>query len=192
MKRVAIRTACYLALAAALVGAVARPAEALESGKETFTGTVIPLGSIGPRGSMQFTAYIDGYCTDEQRKMLAQALVAEGQAGLMKVMRKTKMGRIQVGPRTGYPINVAISLPTPDGGRLVRLVTERPITVPELYSGSRSRDYQFGFIELELDAEGKGKGQLVFAAQLNVQKNGTVELENYGNNPAMISGVKQH
>jgi hypothetical protein len=161
------------------------------SATETFTGTVVPIGPVAPAVPIQFTLYIDSYCTDEEKQALVQALVSEGKQGLLNGLRKMKKGRIVIGPQTGYTINAAVSIPTATGRR-IRAVTERPIAMPELYFGTRSRDYKFGFLEIVIEGDGKGSGILVFAGDIDVPENGTVELENFGiDPPARLVGIKQ-
>ena len=56
-------------------------------------------------------------------------------------------------------------------------VTERPIHIAEVWNGSRSTDYNFGFIIFDLEGDKDGTGQVIVAAQLNVDKSGTIEIE---------------
>jgi hypothetical protein len=184
------RLACSGLVLAAILAAATSSAPARDDSRETFTGVIVPIGTIGVRGTMQFTVYVDRYATDEERQMMAKALISEGQQGLLKVLRKMKMGTIQVGPRVGYPIRAAISLQT-EKGRRIRLVTDRPITIPEIYAGSRSKDYQFGLVEFDLAGKDEGTGTIIFAAEVNVLKDGTIEVEAYGANPAKLMGVQQ-
>jgi hypothetical protein len=172
---------------AAVAGSPLRAAG--EGGKETFTGQAIPVGTVGARGALGFTAYVDSWCTEEERKALYAALIDSGQRGLVKQLKTMKHGRIVIGPRTGYDINAAISLAT-ERGRLVRLVLERPINIRELYVGTRSTDYKFAFLEFELEGDKDGTGQMIVAAQISVQKNGTVEVESYGVQPVKLMGVQ--
>jgi hypothetical protein len=184
-----LRAVPILALVVVLAAAPLA-ARAGEGSKETFTGVAMPTGGVGTRASMQFTLYIESYCTDQERLALRTALVNGGQAGLLKALKKMKKGTIVVGPRTGYTIAAAISIPTEKGRRIIA-VTERPITIPELWSGSRSTDYKFGFLAFDLEGKDGGSGQLILAAQLNVDKAGTLEIESYGVNPLRLMGVQQ-
>ncbi len=188
MRRKMTRAACYLMLAIALTGAGMTPVLAGESTEETFTGVLVPSGPAGPRAAMHFTVYIDSYSTEEERQTLARAVLEEGQEGFHDALRRMDKGRIQIGPRTGYTINAAFSIPT-DRGRKIRLVTERPIAIAELYRDSRSVEYLFGFVEFEFEDDEEGAGQMVFAAQLGVD-NETIELESFGVNPARLAGVR--
>jgi hypothetical protein len=100
-----------------------------------------------------------------------------------------KKGRIVIGPRTGYTIAAALSVPTQNGRRILA-VTERPITIPELWGSSRSLDYKFGFLAFDLDGDKDGTGQMILAAQLTVEKNGSLEVESFGVNPLRMMGVQ--
>ena len=60
--------------------------------------------------------------------------------------------------------------------------------------GSRSTDYTFGIVILDLKKNKKGKeegvGQLIYAAKVKVDGR-TVEVENYGIEPARLQGVRR-
>jgi hypothetical protein len=56
--------------------------------------------------------------------------------------------------------------------------------------GARSTDYRFGYMELFLNRNGTGEGTLIPAARIRVLDNGTWEVENFGEFPARIIGVR--
>ena len=117
-------------------------------------------------------------------------MIEGGQSGLLKALKKMKKGRIVIGPRTGYDIAAAVSTPTANGRRILA-VTQRPIAMAEAYGGTRSMDYKFGFIVFDLEGDKDGSGQMIVAAQLNVEKNGNLEIESYGVNPVRLMGVQK-
>jgi hypothetical protein len=181
---------CGVVLALATVVSSTRTV-AGDGNKETFTGTAIPIGVGGPSAATQFTAYIDSFCTDEERIALAKAVIQGGQPALLKVLRGMKHGRISFGQRVGYDINAAVSLQT-EQGRIVRIALDRPIAMFEARNSTRSRDYPIGFLEFTLDEKGEGGGQMIIAAQVGFDKKGTLELESYSSNPIKIQGVQSH
>jgi hypothetical protein len=88
---------------------------------------------------------------------------------------------------------VASSIPQPDGGRIVRLFTERPIIFGEAYYNTRSTDYEFGIVELKLNAEGEGEGVTIPAAKLSLDKEGQLVVETlpYTTGPQKLLGVRE-
>ena len=84
---------------------------------------------------------------------------------------------------------MARTFPTENGGRRIRLITDRPIAAVEMMRGLRSEDYPIGWIELEVDAEGKGEGKMIGAAQVEV-KDGKLVVESFGTQPVRLNNVK--
>ncbi len=83
---------------------------------------------------------------------------------------------------------VARSKPEADGGRVVRLMIDRPISFREAANNLRSMDYPFSYVEIHLDASGKGDGKLIAAAKVTLAGN-TVEIENLGAQPLKLLDV---
>jgi hypothetical protein len=53
-------------------------------------------------------------------------------------------------------------------------------------------NYPFTIVELRLNAEGEGEGKLSFATKITADKeSGTIVLENYDIQPALLLGVKR-
>lgn len=158
---------------------------------EEFVGTIVDAGVAVPRAtSARFTIHIDEYTTDEEAMELLQLLADEGPKGLEDAMRDLDKGWIRVGPSLGYPLSVARSFET-ENGRVIRVATDRPIQMFEVYRGLRSRDYPFGIVEIQLDAEGEGQGQLIAAAEVGFSPEGSLEIESLGTQPFRLLQVKQ-
>ena len=78
-------------------------------------------------------------------------------------------------------------------GRVVRLLTDRPIAFAEAYSRSRSLDYEFAAFEFTLDGKGRGQGIAIPAARMLQDESGEVRFETlpYTTGPEKLIGVRQ-
>lgn len=157
---------------------------------ERFTGRLVDVGGAVPRGqATYFTLQVDGYSTPEEVQEYVAALEQGGQNAVVKKLEKAEpKGYIKVGDRLGYDVQIIRSIPT-ETGRVIRVVTDRPIQIFEVRGSLRSADYPLGLVELTLDADGKGEGTLIAAAAIKFT--GTnIELESYGTPAFKILKVK--
>lgn len=158
---------------------------------ETFTGTIVDAGgSIPGATSAHFTIQIDEYSTDDEVRELLGVLKEQGPEGLEKALFKVEKGWIRIGTSLGYPLSVTRSLEG-DGVRVIRVATDRPIQMFEVWRGLRSLDHPFGFAEIRLDGQGKGEGQLIAAASIEFNEQGALEIESLGVKPFRLLNVKQ-
>jgi hypothetical protein len=147
-------------------------------------------------GTFQITMNVDQWTSVEERKRLLTVFKEGGDKALMKELRQMKAGYIVPPAFARWPsweIDVAASIPQPDGGRIVRLFTERPIAFGEAYYNTRSSDYQFGIIQLKLDAKGEGEGATIPAAKLAMDEQGNLTIETlpYTTGPQRLIAVRQ-
>jgi len=138
----------------------------------TAQGTSSQLGKI-----VNINIHIEQFSTQEDRKALIEAFQRSGQNGLVDLLGKmSPKGRVRFASGgVGNDVKYIIELPSKQGRR-IRLVTDRNLSFGELYSGSRSADYDFGAIELNLTPDGKGTGTVLPACKLKVNKK-TQEIE---------------
>jgi hypothetical protein len=194
-----IRRAASTASAAAVLVAVA---SALSAGEkkdpDTFTATVLQTANIRlpGGGTFQITMNVERWTSVEERKRLLTVFKEGGSEALMKELRKQKAGYIVPPAFSRWPsweVDVASSIPQADGGRIVRLFTERPIAFGEAYYNTRSKDYEFGIVELRLDAKGEGAGATIPAAKLTLNESGEIEVETtpYSTGPQRLIGVRE-
>jgi hypothetical protein len=81
---------------------------------------------------------------------------------------------------------------TPDGGRQILMLTDRPIGIWEVALGFPSLEYPFSLIELRLDADGEGEGKLWVAAGITVDPSADlIELESYDGPPIQLTEVRR-
>jgi hypothetical protein len=185
------------ALVGLLVCAAALSASA-EKRRETFTATVLQTANmrLPGGGTFQITMNVDEWTSVEERKRLVTVFREGGSEALMKELRKMKAGYISPPSFARWPsweVDVASSIPQPDGGRIVRLFTERPIVFGEAYYNTRSRDYEFGIIEMKLDAAGEGEGVTIPAARLSLDDKGQIVIETlpHSTGPQKLIGVRE-
>lgn len=158
---------------------------------EVFVGTVVDVGGVVPGAtSARFTLHIDEYTTDEEASELLQVLAEQGPGGLERAMRKVEKGWIRIGSSLGYPVSVTRTFDT-ESGRIIRVATDRPIQMFEVWHGLRSLDHPFGVLELRLDANDKGDGRLIAAAEVGFSKEGSLEIESLGTQPFRLLQVKK-
>ena len=194
-----IRRAASTASTAAVLVAVA---SALSAGEkkdpDTFTATVLQTANmrLPGGGTFQITMNVERWTSVEERKRLLTVFKEGGSEALMKELRKQKAGYIVPPALSRWPsweVDVASSIPQADGGRIVRLFTERPIAFGEAYYNTRSKDYEFGIVELRLDAKGEGQGATIPAAKLTLNESGEIEVETtpYSTGPQRLMGVRE-
>jgi hypothetical protein len=191
-------TALCVGLALVAAGAARADDEKKEKNRETFTATVLQQANmrLPGGGTFQLTMNVDEWTSVEERKRLIVVFKEGGSEALMKELRKMKAGYIVPPAFARWPsweIDVASSIPQPDGGRIVRLFTERPIVFGEAYYGTRSKDYEFGIVELKLNADGEGEGVTIPAAKLSLSPEGELVVETlpYTTGPQRLLGVRQ-
>src|SRR5512143_3159700 len=189
------RTSVLLGLA--LFAAVAS-APAQEKRRETFTATVLQTANmrLPGGGTFQLTMNVDQWTSVEERRRLLAVFKEGGSEALMKELHKMKAGFIVPPAFARWPsweVDVASSIPQPDGGRIVRLFTERPIIFGEAYFNTRSKEYEFGVVELKLNADGEGEGLTIPAAKLSLSDKGELVVETlpYTTGPQRLIGVRQ-
>lgn len=193
------RRLTILSIGVALVASCAAGARAEDNkNRETFTATVLQQANmrLPGGGTFQLTMNVDEWTSLEERKRLIAVFKEGGSEALMKELRKMKAGYIVPPAFARWPsweVDVASSIPQPDGGRIVRLFTERPIAFGEAYHNTRSKDYEFGIVELKLDADGKGEGVTIPAAKLSMNETGDLVVETlpYTTGPQRLIGVRQ-
>lgn len=158
---------------------------------ERFSATLAILSGPGSGRVRPVTIYISDYSTDAEAAQLAGAFADGGSKALFKVLTKLKSkGRVAPTGSTGYQVRFIRSIQTPNGRKIVML-TDRPISFLERYYGSRSSDYQYGLVELNINDDGKGEGSLVYAAKVKSITGDSIEVENFGIEPARLMKVRK-
>lgn len=157
-----------------------------------FTGNLVdPAGTLGHfrSNTAPLVIHIDHYTEDAEAQRLAGILKQKGPEALRDALWDQEAGYIRIGGGLGYPIAAARVHPTPDGGQIIRLMIDRPLSQREVINNLRTVDYPFAFVELKLDRAGKGDGQFYQAAKVSLTGD-KLEVENYSPQPLKLLGVQ--
>jgi hypothetical protein len=160
---------------------------------ERYEGQIVNLGArAGGTATDFFTLQVDGYSSEKEIAGLYQALKNKGTRGLQEALWETReKGWFRIGSNLGYHAAVIRSHTTPTGGKVIRVLTDRPIMFYELRNNTRSRNYPFGYIELTVSPDGQGDGRMIAAASARVSAEGGVELENFDVQPLRILNLRR-
>ncbi len=154
-------------------------------GQQRMTIQATAMGTSTQLGKMlNVVIYIEQFSTLDDRKALIDAFARSGQDGLVNVLEDMKpKGRVRFSSGgVGNDVKYIIELPSENGRRRIRLVTDRNLAFGELYAGTRSRDYSVGAIELVLTPDGKGSGTVLPACKLSIdKKKKQLEIETFQN-----------
>jgi hypothetical protein len=149
-----------------------------EQKPETIEAVATGTGTqLGRTFNLRFIIY--DYSTMEERKVLADAFQKGQNQGLSNALRKMRaVGRISLTGTVGYDVSYIRMIPTPTG-RKIRFVTNRPITIGELYTDSVSQAYNLSGGEFDLNDQDKKKstGTLFPAAMLSIDKEGQLQID---------------
>ncbi len=185
--------ALCLFLCCAVAPAFSGPKATKEPGMRTerFSATLTVRSGPGAGTVRQITIYINDYSPDAEAARLAGAFADGGADALFKMLTKLKTkGRIAPTGSTGYQVRFIRSVQTPNGRRITML-TDRPIGFLERYYGNRSTDYKYGLVELDINDDGKGEGSLIYAAKVKAISGTSIEVENFGIEPARLTKVRR-
>lgn len=156
---------------------------------ETIQATV--RGDIRTAGKIfNMTIVINSYSNPEDQKTLIDAFKRGGQQELVKTLWKMKSkGRIAVTGTIGNQIAYVRSFPT-ETGRMIRILTQRPLNFPEAFHAGRSTTYDATIVEINLnknDAK-KSSGSLIMGARIRVdKKTKQIVVESYGSGWSLMN-----
>lgn len=158
---------------------------------ERYSATLTIVSGPGAGTVRPITIYISNYSTEADSNALTGAFADGGSKSAFRVLTKMKSkGRIAPSGSVGYQFRFIRATDTPEGRRIVML-TDRPIGFLEAYYGTRSKDYQYGLVELNLNDNGKGEGSLIYAAKVKAIRGDTIEVENFGIEPARVLNIRR-
>jgi hypothetical protein len=176
------KKATMLAIVLAFLGAGALAAQ---PHGDQLVGTI---ANMEGGGTAPVVIHIDHYSSDQEVANLKGILADKGPDALRDALWDLEAGYIRVKGGLGYPVAVARSKPEADGGRVIRLMIDRPISFREAANNLRSMDYPFSYIEIHFDASGQGEGKLIAAAKVSLAGN-AVEIESLGSQPFKLLDV---
>lgn len=172
-------------------------AQAQDDTKEVYSAFAVNMGQ-GKSGTFQIN--ITRWSTNEERLMLLNTLKEKGHDEFMKALRKQKetgfvQGRGMAARANPFPSTRLHSAwqSEKDGKRQVVLVTDRPISMREAASGSRSLDYDTSVIIMEFptdDKDADGTGLLHMALKIRYDdKEKKLEVEELGQQPTRLTKI---
>jgi len=89
-----------------------------------------------------------------------------------------------------YDLHFARQRPEAEGGHMIFLMTDRYIGAWEAQNRPRTIDYPFMLIQLHVDRNGEGEGKASIYTKITAAADGTIELENFANQPVALTQVK--
>ena len=152
----------------------------------------VAMGQAGSAAGKSFslTIYVEALTSDGDIDELVATLKHKGQDGLVSALEDVKdKGRVAPAGSVGTGIRVVRIHPTKDGGQHIVLATNRPISFPELYNGTRSTDYKIGIVVLNVDKNGKGTGTFSPLCKVKFNKKNELEVEHYGQKPFRLANL---
>jgi hypothetical protein len=160
--------------------------------EETFVGTVaIPqAGAGGAAATVPLTLVVRQYTTDERANALAQLLHDSGSDAAMAALVKEDVGQLRLGDEPPYRVTLVRQEPT-GSGRVLRVVTDRPVHSARKPAGSAPPAGTVGYLELKLGAGDTGDGRLMSTVKAQFDPDGYVVPDNIGSAAWVVSGVKR-
>ena len=182
-------TVAVLVAAGLLLGGVWGLAVEYETIQAVAQGQSTQLGQ-----RHNFTLIIYEFSTADDQKALIEAFKAAGQPGLYNAVTKMKAkGHMAITGTLGYDVNYIKEFKMPDGSRKIRLVTDRPLRFGEMWSDTRSTDYNLSAAEIILSPEkDKTTGVLMPALELKLdEKTNELKLETF-QNPWKLINIRDY
>jgi hypothetical protein len=165
---------------------------AAQTGSETFRATATIETAGGAAASAPVTIVIARTTPQDEGQALVRAFADGGEAGLRRALTGLRpTGSVQIGNATPTTARIALDRPT-DKGRLLTIVTDRPILFlgAGLPDAKAKEGYGFAVLDIEVDAEGNGSGTLSPAAKVKVAQ-GAFVVDEYASQPLRLTGVKR-
>ena len=194
-KKTSFMRCCVVAVTLVLLASISNLAKdepPKEKGKaETIQCTAMGTSTQMGR-SVGVTIIIDELSTPEDKQILMAAFQKGGNQALCNAVSKMhSKGRLAITGTVGYDVNYIREFPLPNGGRKIRMVTDRPILFGEAWGDTRSMDYNLSALEMDISTEkGKSTGKLLPACQLMVnKKTGELEIETFQNPWNMVGFI---
>ena len=155
-----------------------------------YAATAIGQAGAAAGKSFGLTIHVQELTSDGQVDELAATLKHKGPDGLESAMEDIKdKGRVAPTGSVGTGMRFVRIHPTKNGGQHIVMATNRPISFPELYNSTRSRDYKFGIVVLDVDKDGKGTGSFAPLCKIKFNKKNELEIEHYGQKPFRLANV---
>lgn len=182
-----------LAVMAAGLAAAAPTAQSNMAAPERFTAFAVDVSNTAPRArASTVDLTISRWSTDAERDQLLSIFRDKGQDALLGALQKLPLvGYISTPGSLKYDLHFARQRAEPEGGRTIFLMTDRYIGAWEAVNRPRTMDYPFMLLQLQLDKTGNGEGKASVYTKITEAKDGTIELENFANQPVMLNEIRK-
>lgn len=160
---------------------------------EKYTAFAVDT-SIAARGvkTSPVDITINRWSTDTERDQLLSVFREKGQDGLLEALQKLPVvGYINTPGSLRYDLHFARQRSEAEGAKMIFLMTDRYIGAWEAANRPRTIDYPFTLIQLQADKDGKGVGKASIYTKITQAKDGTIELENFTNQPVSLNEVRR-
>ena len=159
---------------------------------EKLAAFAVDISNTAPRANATpVDITINRWSTDAERDRLLSVFRDKGQDALLSELQKLPVvGGIRTPGSLNYDIHFAREKADAEGGRMVFLMTDRYVSVWEAMNRPRTIDYPFTLIQLQLDKNSRGVGKASIATKITQEPDGTIELENFSNQPVMLNDVR--
>lgn len=187
-----MRVVLAVALAAAL--SVAVPSAQSNMAKaEKFSAFAVDISNMtNSARTSPVDIVINRWSTDAERDQLLSVLQDKGQNALLSAVQKLPpVGYINTPGSLRYDLHFARQTEEAEGGRSVFLMTDRYVGAWEASHRPRTIDYPFSLFKLQIDKAGNGEGKATLFTKITQTKDGTIELENFANQPVRLNQVKK-
>jgi len=193
-----LRSFCLLGVAVLIFGSLlvaGSDRTAAQERKESRKKITIQAQAMGTSTQLgrtfNITAIINELSPPEDQKILLDAFQAKGNEGLVNALSKMRSkGRLAITGTLGGDLAYIRRFQQPDGTLVIRMITNRLLRFGEVWSDTRSSDYQLSGLEIVVGKDKKkATGTLLPAAQLKVDKGGQLEIETY-QNPWKLTNVQ--
>lgn len=157
---------------------------------ESYSASLANMQGAG-RGPIQIKLLIYSYTPEDEVQKMAQTLKQGGQDALEKALWDIQRGKVAPVGALGVDVNYVRVLNS-DKGKIIRMVTARPMSFLELRNNGRSTDYPFGIVELVIGNDGKVEGSIIAAAKIEINKDNVLEVESYGTQPLRLMSLRKN
>lgn len=187
-----MRTMIAATIAATILAAVA-PTQSNDAPSERFRAFAVDISNAAPRSAATTVDIaINRWSTDAQRDQLLSVFKENGQDGLLRALQnQPSVGFIRTPDSLSYDLRFARQRQEAEGGRMIFLMTDRPIRMWEAVNRPRTIDYPFTLIQLQVDKDGNGVGKASIATRIRQADDGTIELENFSSQPVRLNEVRR-
>ena len=183
----------FAAVCLSALVAIPVAAQSNMAGPEKFTAFAVDVSNITPRArTTPVDITINRWSSDADRDRLLDILRTNGQGALLDALQKMPVvGYLTTPGSLRYDLHFARQRGEAEGGRAIFLLTDRYVGSWEAANRPRTIDYPFTLIKLQVDKDGNGDGNATIYTKITAKDAGTIELENYTNQPVTLNHVRR-